>query len=116
MLFRSALTGVPLNIPMHPSQLYEVGTNILLFAFLWWRFGKPHRSGTIIGLYLVLGSIARFLIEFTRHHEQALPFGLPFSITQWIAIALAALGAVILMMPKKSSDHTGTQKPVASMA
>jgi hypothetical protein len=44
----------------------------------------------------VLSSAARFLIEFTRFHEQALPFGLPLSITQWIAIGLAAVGAVIL--------------------
>ncbi|MEQ1885104.1 MAG: prolipoprotein diacylglyceryl transferase [Bryobacteraceae bacterium] len=111
----NALTGVPLNIPIHPSQLYEVATNILLFAYLWWRFGKPHRTGTIIGQYLVFGSIARFLIEFTRHHEQALPFGLPFSITQWIALGLALLGVGILMMPK-STDSAGTQKPLVPVA
>ena len=56
---------------------------------------KPISPGTIIGLYLVLSSIVRFLIEFTRFHEQALPFGLPFSITQWIAIGLALAGGVI---------------------
>ena len=112
----NALTGVPLLTPVHPSQLYEMATNLLLFAFLWWRFGKAHRPGAIIGLYLVLGSAARFLIEFTRHHEQALPFGLPLSITQWIAIALAALGVWLLFVPKRSSDSTGSPKPVASMA
>jgi prolipoprotein diacylglyceryltransferase len=40
--------------------------------------------------------VLRFLIEFTRNHEQALPFGLPLSITQWIAILLAAAGAILL--------------------
>jgi prolipoprotein diacylglyceryltransferase len=40
--------------------------------------------------------VTRFFIEFTRNHEQALPFGLPFSITQWIAIVLAFAGAVLL--------------------
>ena len=92
-----ALTGVPLEIPMHPSQLYEVGTEGLLFVFLYWRFNRSHTPGQIIGLYLVLSSIARFLIEFTRVHEQALPFGLPLSITQWIAIGLALLGAGLLL-------------------
>ena len=68
-----------------------------MFGFLYWRFGKPHAPGQIIGLYLVISSVLRFLIEFTRNHEQALPFGLPFSITQWIAIVLAAAGAVLLV-------------------
>jgi phosphatidylglycerol---prolipoprotein diacylglyceryl transferase len=95
----AALTGVPLETPLHPSQLYEFSTEALLFGLLYWRFNKAHEPGKIIGLYLVLSSIARFLIEFTRFHEQALPFGLPLSITQWIAIGLALAGAVLLFRP-----------------
>jgi prolipoprotein diacylglyceryltransferase len=45
----------------------------------------------------------RFGIEFTRFHEQALPFGLPFSITQWIAVGLARAGAAILWTQKSRS-------------
>ncbi len=93
------LTGVPLRVPLQPSQLYECASEAILFGFLWWRFGKEHKPGTIIGLYLVISSIMRFLIEFTRFHEQALPFGLPLSITQWISIGLALAGAVILWSP-----------------
>lgn len=92
-----ALTGVPLEVPLHPAQLYEFSTEGILFAFLYWRFRRSHSPGTIIGSYLVLSSIARFLIEFTRFHEQALPFGLPLSITQWLAIVLAGVGALLLV-------------------
>lgn len=95
----SGLTGVPLGVPLHPAQLYESATEALLFAFLYWRYERSHTPGQIIGLYLVISSIIRFLIEFERFHEQALPFGLPLSITQWIAIALAITGA-ILLIPK----------------
>ncbi len=95
----NGLTGVPLGVPLHPAQLYESATEALLFAFLYWRYGKPHNPGQIIGLYLLISSVIRFLIEFERFHEQALPFGLPLSITQWIAIGLAILGA-ILLVPK----------------
>jgi phosphatidylglycerol---prolipoprotein diacylglyceryl transferase len=91
-----ALTGVPLEIPLHPSQLYEFAAEGILFAFLYWMFRRPHAPGKIIGLYLVLSSAARFGIEFTRFHEQTLPFGLPLSITQWIAIGLAGAGAILL--------------------
>ena len=95
------LTGVPLEIALHPAQLYESGAEALAFGFLYWRFGRPHAAGQIIGLYLVISSVLRFLIEFTRNHEQALPFGLPLSITQWIAIGLAAAGAVLLVRAKR---------------
>lgn len=93
----NSLTGVPLGVPLHPAQLYESGTEALLFAFLYWRFGKPHAPGQIIGLYLLISSVIRFLIEFERFHEQALPFGLPLSITQWIALALAIVGGALLI-------------------
>jgi phosphatidylglycerol:prolipoprotein diacylglycerol transferase len=96
-----ALTGVPLEIALHPAQLYESSAELLVFGFLYWRFGRPHATGQIIGLYLVTSSVLRFMIEFTRNHEQALPFGLPFSITQWIAVGLAAAGAVILVRARK---------------
>lgn len=88
------LTGVPLDVKLHPSQLYEVFTETALFAFLYWRFGRPHAPGKVMGLYLVLSSIARFLIEFTRFHEQGLWWGL--SLTQWISIGVAAAGALLL--------------------
>jgi drug/metabolite transporter (DMT)-like permease len=47
----------------------------------------------------------RFLIEFTRFHEQALPFGLPLSITQWIAMGLALVGAYLLWMPDSRTSR-----------
>jgi phosphatidylglycerol:prolipoprotein diacylglycerol transferase len=82
--------GTPLDIPLHPSQLYEAFTNVLVFAVVYLAFGKPHRPGQIIGMYLVLSSMFRFIIEFFRFHEQGL-FG-PLSLTQWIAAGLFAFG------------------------
>ena len=105
------LTGVPLETPLQPSQLYEFATEAMLFGYLYWRFGRAHEPGRIIGLYLVISSAARFLIEFTRFHEQALPFGLPLSITQWIAIALAAAGATLLVRPRHEPKVSGRPVP-----
>ncbi len=106
-----ALTGVPLETPLQPSQLYEFATEAMLFGYLYWRFGRPHEPGKIIGLYLVISSAVRFLIEFTRFHEQALPFGLPLSITQWIALALAAAGATLLVRPGHAPKVSGRAVP-----
>lgn len=93
------LVGVPLNIPLHPTQLYEAIAELILFAFLWKRATTTHRPGEILGLYLVISSIARFIIEFYRNHQQDLPFGGPFSLTQWIALALVVPGVYLVIRP-----------------
>ncbi|MGA7411026.1 MAG: prolipoprotein diacylglyceryl transferase [Bryobacteraceae bacterium] len=85
---------VPLGVPLHPAQLYESATNLLIFGLLYRLTGRTHRDGQIFGLYLILYGLARFIIEFFRVHEQSLVFDL--SLTQWISLALVALGALIL--------------------
>jgi phosphatidylglycerol:prolipoprotein diacylglycerol transferase len=108
-----ALTGVPLEMPLHPSQLYEFTTEAILFVVLYNLYAKAHPPGRIIGLYLVFSSIARFLIEFTRFHAQGLPFGLPLSITQWIAIGLALAGFGLLRASKTTAGKpaAGSHRP-----
>ncbi len=95
------LTGVPLNVPLHPSQLYESGAELLIFAFLLWYIRRPHKTGTVIGMYLVLYSVARFAVEFFRHHDQALPFGGPWSLTQWISLLTLVLGMWLVLNPRR---------------
>lgn len=88
------LVGVPLGIPLHPTQLYESIAELIIFAILYRRIRKPHPQGAIIALYLMLYSTARFLVEFVRVHDQPNPFGGPLNDSQWISLGLIALGAV----------------------
>ena len=91
------ITGVPLNRPLHPTQLYEALAEFAIFGLLFWRFKQPHANGAIIGLYLILYSSARFLVEFFRVHDQANPFGGPLNASQLISIGLALLGIWFLV-------------------
>ena len=87
------LVGVPLNVPIHPTQLYEAFSEFAIFAFLYWRIRKPHGEGAIIGAYLMLYAVARFVVEFFRVHEQGNLWGGPFDTSQWISIGLFIAGA-----------------------
>jgi len=91
------LVGVPLGIPLHPTQLYESFAEFLIFAILYWRIGKPHSAGAIISTYLMLYSAARFVVEFFRFHEQGNLWGGPLDTSQWISIALFLMGASYLV-------------------
>jgi len=86
------LVGVPLGVPLHPTQLYESLAEFLIFGVLYWRIRRPHHAGAILSLYLMLYSTVRFVVEFFRFHEQANPFGGPLDAGQWISLALFLLG------------------------
>jgi phosphatidylglycerol:prolipoprotein diacylglycerol transferase len=86
------LVGVPLGVPLHPTQLYEAFSEFLIFGILLWRIRKPHQTGAIISLYLILYGAVRFLVEFVRVHEQGNLFGGPFDTSQWISLLLIGLG------------------------
>ena len=94
--FRSAeahdRVGVPLGVPLHPTQIYEAVAEFLIFGVLYWRFHRAHRDGAIISLYLVLYSAVRFVVEFFRYHEQGNLWGGPLDTSQWISIGLFLLG------------------------
>lgn len=95
--------GVPLGIPLHPTQLYEALAEAIIFVVLYWRFRRPHRAGHVMGLYLVLYSTARFLVEFVRAHDDADPVALGLSLEQWIALGLIGTGAYLLGRRAKSA-------------
>lgn len=62
----------PTTVPVYPTPLYELGAGLLIGWYLWWRLGKPHATGAIVGQYLALYGIARFLVEFIRRNPKVL--------------------------------------------
>ena len=87
------MTGVPLNVPLHPTQLYEATFNLALAGLLYWLFNRRPRPGVVFAVYLSLYSTFRFCVEFLRHHEQSLSGGL--SNTQWISLATLVAGLAL---------------------
>jgi phosphatidylglycerol:prolipoprotein diacylglycerol transferase len=95
------LVGVPLGVPLHPTQLYESAAELIFFFVLLARFHRPHRDGAVLGLYLILYSTFRFFIEFLRDPtDLSYPFGGPISFTQWTALVLVACGIGLLARPR----------------
>jgi phosphatidylglycerol:prolipoprotein diacylglycerol transferase len=79
---------VPVFVPVYPTPLYELAAGLAIGGWLWWRLGKPHATGAIIGRYLVLAGTARFLVEFIRLNPKVL-WGLTTE-------QLASAGAVVV--------------------
>ena len=69
------ITGSFVNLPRHPSQLYEmIFEGIVLWAILWFlRNRKPFR-GFLIGMYFIGYGFFRFFIEYFREPDADLGY------------------------------------------
>jgi phosphatidylglycerol:prolipoprotein diacylglycerol transferase len=97
-----ALVGVPLGVPLHPSQLYEsLGAFILLFVLL--AVLKNRRfQGQVFALYLLAYAILRFCLEFFRGDAaRGTVFGGALSTSQFIAIVVVFLTLAALPLIAK---------------
>jgi phosphatidylglycerol---prolipoprotein diacylglyceryl transferase len=92
IVFKSAYSyenvGVPLNVPLHPTQIYDLLGALCLFVFLTWRLSKKHVTGQIILEYLGLYSILRFFVEFFRDDDRGFVLYGLLSTSQFIAILM----------------------------
>ena len=79
-------------VPVHPTQLYEVGMSTLIFFYLWSVRQNPHSPGRLFMLWLVLASGERFLVEFLRAKDDRF-FGI-LTLAQVISLAIVAVGLV----------------------
>ena len=71
--YAAALTGVHLDTPMHPVQLYEAALNFINFGVLFLILKKKKFDGQVFSLYIINYSIIRFFTEYFRgdHADKA---------------------------------------------
>jgi len=79
-------------VPVHPTQLYEVGLSFLIFLFLWSIRRHHHARGWLFMVWLSLAGIERFLVEFFRAKDDRF-FGF-FTLAQVISLILVLVGVV----------------------
>jgi len=80
-------------LKVHPTQIYESVTALVMFAILMTLARKPHQRGRVFGLFLVLMGIERFLVEIVRAKDDR--FLGPFTIAQLISVILVVVGIVL---------------------
>jgi len=116
--YSHALTGVPLGVPIHPTQVYESLATLAIFGILLWRYPKKRRDGEIFVLYLTLYAVARFFLEFLRGDEdRGFVFNHLLSTSQFIAIlALATAGVLAVSFWGRRSRPVGDVRPALRTA
>lgn len=84
---------------VHPTQLYETGAALAMFAILLRMNRRRMGSGAAFGVFLVLLGVERFLVEFVRAKDDR--FLGPFTVAQLISVLLVAAGLVMAMRARR---------------
>jgi len=89
--------SIPESVPdtavlaVHPTQLYEIGMSLLIFAILWRLRREPWKAGRLFSLWLALAGLERLIVEFFRAKDDRF-FGV-LTLAQLISIGLIVLGS-----------------------
>ncbi len=105
---------IPKNVPLHPTQLYESLSGLIIFFYLIWLFKKRKYLGQIFFHGLISYGIARFIIEFFRGDDyRGFIFEHTLSYSQFICLMIfpfALLGIFVYSRHKKVEDGTNKNK------
>ncbi len=93
------------KVPRHPSQLYEalayLGIFIFLFKYYIFKFQKI-KEGSILGFFLVLIFLVRFLLEFTKENQVDFENNMFMNMGQVLSIPLVLLGLWLILRKEKT--------------
>ena len=97
--------GTPLGIPLHPTQLYEAGTELAILGFLLAteRRGRPF-AGRTFWAYMLLYAVSRYIIEIYRGDPRGEILGL--STSQFISLLLGPLSILMLVWLSRTTPES----------
>ncbi len=109
--YANRYVGVPINVALHPVQLYESTATLLLCGLLLWRYGRKRFAGQIFCLYLMIYPILRFGLEFFRGDaDRGFVLDGLLSTSQFIGLLLFPTGVLLYFyLGRKSQDRRKSQ-------
>lgn len=98
--------------PVWPTPFYETVMAVGIFLFLWFIRKRLPYWGQLLGLFLVLNGIERFLIEKIRVNTVSEIFGLEVTQAEIISSLMVIAGLVVLYLAtfkwKQKATHNKT--------
>ena len=94
----------PLNVYLHPTQIYMVISNFLLFLILMWLQKRKKFHGMVFLVYIMLYSAFRSGIEFFRGDFRGDFFFECLSMSQGIGLVVSFIALVMLIKLSRSAN------------
>lgn len=90
-------TLAPLGVYLHPTQIYSVFSNLMLFLILLWIQKKKRFNGMVFLCYIMLYSLFRSIIEFYRGDFRGDFFFEFISMSQGIGLFVSLISLMLLI-------------------
>jgi phosphatidylglycerol---prolipoprotein diacylglyceryl transferase len=106
--------GVPAGLPdnaivtVHPTQLYEIGLALVMFAILWRLGARKLKPGQLFAVFMMLYAVERFIIEFVRAKTDRWVMGL--STSQLASVGLMAVGIYFWVRQSRATPAVASAK------
>jgi len=98
------LSGTPLNVPLHPTEIYDGVLNLALYAFLAWLFRRKKFDGQIFATYLICYAILRSVVEHYRGDYSGLHYHLGLTPAQWISVPMFIIGLALAAILSRRTE------------
>ena len=108
VIFTHPKSLAPLNIPIHPTQLYSALSGIIIFIILMTLRKRKQFQGQIFLWFLIFHSTARLLIERYRGDDRGVLLGSDMSVTQLLTLLLLLSAVATLIVLKSRIEKKGT--------
>ncbi len=95
--FPPGARAAPPGVPLHPTQLYEVGLMLIVLLVLA-QFKSDRRQGTKLLWFLLLYGVGRAATDFLWGDTEGPLYLGPLSLTQLLSVAAAAAALILLLL------------------
>jgi len=103
----------PTTVPVHPTQLYEIGFTLPIFFLLWRQRTRGLPEYFLFWEFCLLYGIQRFAIETWRVNP---PVALGLTAAQWLSASMVVLGGGGMLWVWRNRSGAGRRRAAAGAA
>ena len=103
--FTNPNSMAPTGVPLHPTQIYSVISNLSIFIFLLFWKKRQKFTGELFIVFLILYSITRSFIEIFRNDPRGVYFNGMISTSQIISIIVIVAAILFYYKENNSMKH-----------
>lgn len=101
------LSGTPLNVPLHPTEIYDALDNFILYLLLAWLFRHKKFDGQVLATFLIGYAITRTFMECFRgdYPPDHIHYGLTPGELASVPIFIAGLLLAVLLSRRSEAKR-----------
>lgn len=99
----------PLGVPLHPTQLYEMGLDLILFGLLWALRRRRLFRGQLFLFYAGGYAVIRFIVEAFREDQLQFAGGVSAAQTLSVLVLVGMLVAFALLRQTVQREEKGSR-------